>query len=159
MGINNLFSDETYPNLRSYTILVVSLVTGVLLTFNFFGGNNKSKINENNEELAANGSNQYVWVHSTTEMWQRCPVFVQEGQAISLLVSGTYTNNVQSLVQGNRSQHILTANGKTKNGVDSLHLSMLIDQKAQFGQLLFQVVAKNNRPTPFPRAGKYLPCT
>ena len=151
MSISNLFSDKIYPNLRSYTILLASLIGGILVTFNFLGGGKNQSNSKENGLVAVDDSNQYLWVHSSNVLWEKSPVFVEKGSQISIITSGTYCSNVDSLISGHRRAYLINASGNKKSNRDSLTNTLLTFKKGNYGQLMLQIVDKNNRPKIKPR--------
>ena len=129
MSISNLFSDKIYPNLRSYTILLASLIAGIFVTFNFFGGGKNQTNREENGLVTIDDSNHYLWIHSSTQLWEKSPVFVERGNQISIITSGTYCSNVDSLVSGHRRAYLINASGKKKSNWDSLTNTLLTFKK------------------------------
>ena len=146
MSFSELFSDKTYPNLRSYTILLASLIGGIFIAFNFFdGGKNNSIGTDDNGAIIIN-NNQFIWAHSPSELWEKSPIFVEKGIRVSIITSGKYCTNIDSLTSGHHAEYMLNAGGKKKSNRDSLTNSLLTYKKADYGQLMFQIVEKNNTP-------------
>lgn len=143
MSFSNLFSDKNYPNLRSYTLLVAGLIAGSATLNNFFGDGNFSLFGT---KKTPSETTSYCWPHNTTLLWEKSPIWVNKNNNVTITTSGTYYLTIDSICTSTGRTSNTTASGGSIETLDSAAVPLLLTSEANYGQLITQIVNKNNRP-------------
>ena len=147
MGLAELFSNENYPRLRAYTILIVALITGGAFVNNRFGSDQESAVHVKDDGCIIVGNCSItMWAHSANVLWEKSPVKVNKDDEISIIISGSYIDRIDDLLTQQNKENSITASGIKKKGFANEASKGLIQRSANYGQLLLQVVEEGYRP-------------
>jgi len=133
--LSKLFSPEIYPRFRNYSLLLLAIVIGGGY-FNLFGYQQKDKDVRVDQDgtLICEYFTYNHWMFDASAFWTRSPVYIEEGQDITLVIEGSYLH--QSTGQ------VFNANGQKHIG----NRTHYIDSVAAKGQLLAQIVRDGYQP-------------